>query len=278
MKVRMKKLVLSVGILLILLITTGPVRAQVATSSLAGTITNQSGAIVSNAKVSVKNLATGQSSETQTDTAGLYNVANLLPGDYEVSVSAEGFPTKVANVTITQGTQQTMNLSLAGALSLGDLGFSPAQTQGSPQDQARLNKRSHMLKIHQRLGLIDTIPLVATVIAGAGAGGKSTSTADRYLHLALGSVTGDLYFLSAYYAIRAPKIQGTQTRGPIRLHKALAWIHGPGMILTPILGAMAFDEKSKGERVHGIAKAHGPVAIVTASAYGAAILSVSLKW
>jgi hypothetical protein len=135
-----------------------------------------------------------------------------------------------------------------------------------------------MLKVHQRIGLIDTIPLVASVIAGAGAGGKSTSTSDRYLHLALGSVTGDLYFLSAYYAIRAPRIAGTQTRGPIRLHKALAWIHGPGMILTPILGAMAFDEKSKGERVHGIARAHGPVAIVTAAAYGAAILSVSFKW
>jgi hypothetical protein len=171
-----------------------------------------------------------------------------------------------------------MNLTLRGVLSLGDLGFSQGQTQGNAQDQARLDKRSHMLKVHQRIGLIDTIPLVATVILGPGSGGKSTSTANRYAHLALGSVTGDLYFISAYYAIRAPKIQGTETRGPIRLHKALAWIHGPGMILTPILGAIAFDQKSKGEKVHGIASAHGAVAIVTAGAYGAAILSVSLKW
>ena len=135
-----------------------------------------------------------------------------------------------------------------------------------------------MLKIHQRLGLIDTAPLIATVILGAGAGGKSTSTSDRWAHLALGSAAGDLYFLSAYYAIRAPKIKGTETRGPIRFHKAMAWIHGPGMILTPILGALAFEQKSNGEHVHGIAQAHGPVAIVTAAAYGAAILSVSLKW
>jgi len=28
-------------------------------------------------------------------------------------------------------------------------------------------------------------------------------------------------------------------RGPIRLHKTLAWIHGPAMVLTPILGGMA---------------------------------------
>jgi hypothetical protein len=84
--------------------------------------------------------------------------------------------------------------------------------------------------------------------------------------------------MSAYYAIRAPRIPGTETRGPIRLHKALAFIHGPGMILTPILGAMAFDEKSRGEKVHGIASAHGAVAIITAAAYGAAILSVSIKF
>ena len=35
-----------------------------------------------------------------------------------------------------------MNLTLGGVLSLGDLGFSSAQTQGNAQDQARLDKRS----------------------------------------------------------------------------------------------------------------------------------------
>jgi hypothetical protein len=162
--------------------------------------------------------------------------------------------------------------------SLEDLGLTPSQTQSDPQLQARLDKRAHMLKIHQRLGLIKAIPMIASVATGFSAGGKSTSTSDRWAHLALGSVTGDLYFTTAYFAIFAPRIPGTQTRGPIRVHKALAWIHGPGMILTPILGAIAFDQKSKGEKVHGIASAHGAVAIVTAGAFGAALLSVSLKF
>jgi hypothetical protein len=183
-----------------------------------------------------------------------------------------------ADQTETTAQTQTPPSNNSQAPSLEDLGLTPSQTQSDPQLQARLDKRAHMLRIHQKLGLITAIPMIASVATGFGAGGKSTSTSDRWAHLALGSVTGDLYFTTAYFAIFAPRIPGTQTRGPIRVHKALAWIHGPGMILTPILGAIAFEQKSKGEKVHGIASAHGAVAIVTAGAFGAALLSVSLKF
>ena len=47
------------------------------------------------------------------------------------------------------------------------------------------------------------------------------------------------------------------------------------MLLTPILGAMAYNQINSGQKVHGIASAHGAVAIVTAASYGAAIVAVS---
>jgi hypothetical protein len=49
------------------------------------------------------------------------------------------------------------------------------------------------------------------------------------------------------------------------------------MILTPILGGIAYEQKRNGEKVHGVASAHGAVAVTTVIAYAAAILTESLK-
>jgi len=269
------RLILAVGMVVCSLLISDAVWAQETGAAVSGKITATSGAVIPNAKISVKSVATGQTREAQSDADGAYSVSGLFPGDYEVSVSAEGYQTKTAKVTLRPGATQTIDLALSAGISLGELGFPPAETQGNAQEQARLDKRTHMLKIHQRLGLITTAPLLATVISGSFAGGKSTSSSTRDLHAALGSVTAGMYITTASYAIFAPKIPGTKTRGHIRLHKALAWVHGPGMILTPILGALAFQQKSNGERVHGIARAHGPVGYVTVGAYVAALLSVS---
>ncbi|HJT00907.1 MAG TPA: carboxypeptidase-like regulatory domain-containing protein [Terriglobales bacterium] len=268
----------AIAILALLLATPEPSRAQATSATLSGTVTGPSGQAVPNAKISLKELATGQATSAQSDAAGVYRVSNLAPGKYEVSVSAEGLSTTTENVTVEAGASQTLNVALSTGLSLEGLGFPQSQTQGNAREQARLDRRTRMLKIHQKLGLITTAPMLATVITGTFAGGRSTSSSNRDLHVGLGSLTAGMYFTAAYFAIAAPRIQGTKTRGPIRLHKTLAWIHGPGMILTPILGALAYQQKSRGEKVHGIASLHGPVAIVTAGAYGLALMSVSIKF
>lgn len=184
----------------------------------------------------------------------------------------------------SQPQTQTQQPPPSNQPTLEDLGITPNQTKGSAQQQALLEKRTRMLKVHQALGLITVAPLAAALITGpqANAKGKNGQTikeptdANLDFHIALGGLTTGLYWTSAYYAAFAPRAPGApKKRGGIRLHEALVWIHGPGMILTPVLGIAAYKQENAGEKVHGIASAHGAVAYVTAAAYGASIVAVS---
>lgn len=167
--------------------------------------------------------------------------------------------------------------------SLGDLGLSPAQTAPNAALQARLDRHTQMLKIHQKLGLITLIPMAAAVISSGGATAKrgpngtvaGGNTTGRDLHAALGGATVGMYAATAYFAIAAPKIPEGHVKGGIKLHKYLIYIHAPGMVLTPILGVMAFNQLNNGEKVHGIASAHAAVAWTTVLSYSAAIVAVS---
>jgi hypothetical protein len=135
-----------------------------------------------------------------------------------------------------------------------------------------------MLKVHQRLGLITVIPVAAACISSIGAPpehGNYGNTTSRDIHVALGATAVAMYSATAYYAIRAPRVSNEPARGGIKWHKYLIYIHAPGMILTPILGAIAFNQINSGQKVHGIASAHGAVASATAISYGAAIIAVS---
>jgi hypothetical protein len=162
---------------------------------------------------------------------------------------------------------------------LDDLGLPADQTKPDPDMQARLDRRTYMLKMHQRMGLLTLAPLAAACISSAAAPpdprNGSGNTVGRDIHLSLGSLSVLSYGATAYYAIRAPKVSDGPARGGIKLHKYLIYIHGPGMILTPILGAMAFNQANNGEKVHGIASAHAAVAWTTVAAYSTAIVAVS---
>jgi hypothetical protein len=87
--------------------------AQVSGATLTGTVTDASGAVVPNVQVSIKNEGTGEVRSVTVDSAGLYSAPNLLPGNYDVSASAQGFSTTVQRgITLTVGGQQQLNLKL----------------------------------------------------------------------------------------------------------------------------------------------------------------------
>jgi hypothetical protein len=241
----------------------------------------QPGKIILGVGVFILSLLVPNLSRAQTAAATL---SSLAPGDDAVSASAQQQVPANQPPASPPANLPNAPSSTTTSPSLGDLGFSPNQTQGSAQEQALLNKRTHMLKVHQTLGLITLAPMVATLVASGGAKTKHGSTPGTYIepstanldwHVALGGLTGGMYAATAYYSIFAPKVPGVKRKGAIRLHRDLEWVHGPGMVLTGVLGIMAYQQENDGEKVHGIASAHGAVADVTVAAYAASLVSVS---
>jgi hypothetical protein len=90
-----------------------PAGAQVSGATMSGLITDPSGAGIPNANVSIKNTGTGEVREVPTNGDGFYSAPNLLPGKYEVTITAQGFNKLVQKgITLTVGEQQALNLGL----------------------------------------------------------------------------------------------------------------------------------------------------------------------
>jgi len=87
--------------------------AQVAGGTISGTITDPSERLVPQAQVSITNVATGVITTVMTNADGFFTAPNLLPGEYEITVSAKGFTTEARKgITLTVGAQQVFNLTL----------------------------------------------------------------------------------------------------------------------------------------------------------------------
>ena len=96
--------------ILLLLLFCLPWLAMAQTASISGTVTDTTAAVVPQAKVTARNLATDASRSTATDGSGSYRITSLLPGFYDVLVERQGFKTvEYSRVELTVG--QVQNLS-----------------------------------------------------------------------------------------------------------------------------------------------------------------------
>src|SRR5580704_6734988 len=89
-----------------------PARAQVS-ASIKGIVTDASGGRVAAAKVTVKNVETGAVRNSVTDDAGRFIVLSLMIGEYEVSVSKQGFQYAVrAGINLVVGQEASVDFKL----------------------------------------------------------------------------------------------------------------------------------------------------------------------
>lgn len=90
-----------------------PIHAQVAGGTIYGTITDPSDKSIPQAQVSITNVATGITTTVMTNSEGFFTAPNLLPGEYEITVTAKGFATEARKgITLTVGAQQFFDLTL----------------------------------------------------------------------------------------------------------------------------------------------------------------------
>ena len=87
--------------LLALLLTPAALLAQttISTGSVMGTVTDASGAVVPNAKVTITG-PTGQTIHATTGGSGSYSSGGLIPGSYTVRVEAKGFKTAQLSLNV----------------------------------------------------------------------------------------------------------------------------------------------------------------------------------
>src|SRR5689334_9812971 len=99
--------------LCLLALCAAPLFAQQERGTLTGTVTDASGAVVPQAKITVTNIATNTAFSTVTGETGQYTVPNLNPGTYSLRVEKEGFRAAVTTgMAIDAGSNVREDISL----------------------------------------------------------------------------------------------------------------------------------------------------------------------
>ncbi|MGA2983923.1 MAG: TonB-dependent receptor [Terriglobia bacterium] len=132
-------------------------RAQVANASLRGTIFDQSGAVIPKASMRLKSLGEGAILTVSTGTDGGYVLPNLIPGIYELRVSAPGFREYVQS-GIKLGIDETAHLDVK--LELG----TAAQTVEVSASASPLNAENAVQEGGLSPDTLEHLPLVLSTI------------------------------------------------------------------------------------------------------------------
>lgn len=87
--------------------------AQVETGQIIGTVVDPTGAVVAGANISIRSVQTGATRTVVSNEQGQYVAANLQPGLYDVTTTAQGFAPQTQRVNVTVGSQVAVNTNLA---------------------------------------------------------------------------------------------------------------------------------------------------------------------
>ncbi len=184
--------------------------AQAGRGSISGLVSDPSGAIVSGAKVTALNHATGVVLHTVTSDAGLYSFVSLTPGTYVVTASQKGFENLAQdNVLVTVDQATTVNIvlqvgSIVETITVSEaaaLADTTSSTVGQLIDSATIDRVPLLTR-----NVFDLVQLSAGVTPANGAPNSSSSQAiinissgrpgiDVSSYTINGAIQGSVYYM-----------------------------------------------------------------------------------
>ena len=109
----MQRLRISIVLALVFVLGVMSALAQTSNGTIAGTVTDPSGAAITGATISAKSVQTGVTRSATTNNTGAYRLESLIPGTYVVTVTANGFSnTEFKNVQVTASVVTSINASV----------------------------------------------------------------------------------------------------------------------------------------------------------------------
>src|SRR5271156_961016 len=130
---RNPRAVLAAALLVFMTLMTARGHAQF-NSSVEGTVTDPSNAVLPNAKITLLNSQTGLQRQDTTNSAGFFRFSAVGPADYTVSVEAQGFTRNSTTVHVIQDQIASVNVTLTLGPTTTQVSVTGAYDQLNPDE------------------------------------------------------------------------------------------------------------------------------------------------
>lgn len=145
---------LPVVVLLLACLQASVLAQQAARATLTGIVTDPHGAAVPGVKITATLESAGVRRETMSNNEGLYVLTDLVPGEYELRVEAQGFITKVSKVPVSLKVGQTVTLNVPL-----EIGISETQVVELIHDRSLIDNTASLVQGVIESREVETLPL-----------------------------------------------------------------------------------------------------------------------
>src|SRR6185503_5265401 len=126
--------------------------AQSDRGTITGTVSDPAGAVIASAPLQARNVETGSVYEGASSTTGNYTLVGLPVGNYELTVSVQGFK-KYTRAGLQVGVAQTLRVDIP--LEVGSTSESVTVTESAPLLKTESGELSHTVNV----GQLNKLPL-----------------------------------------------------------------------------------------------------------------------